>query len=115
MTQRSAHAAIDLSKPHFECQTRSCLLTYDGNYHRPLTASYVAFEMEDLLPGAEHELSTCDGHGQRWPLECGLQVGVAVSVVPRLFVAIIPAWRNQLVKNCRQVGLQAGLKFDCAD
>jgi hypothetical protein len=31
---------------------------------RALAPSYIAFEMEDLLPGTEHELSIRDRYGQ---------------------------------------------------
>jgi hypothetical protein len=34
------------------------------DYERALTPAYIAFEMENLLPGPEHELSIRDRYGQ---------------------------------------------------
>jgi hypothetical protein len=42
-------------------------------------------------------------------------VGVAVAVMPRLFVAIVTAGRDELVQNGRQVMLQSRLELDGGD
>ena len=34
------------------------------NYERALAPAYIAFEIENLLPGPEHELSIRDRYGQ---------------------------------------------------
>jgi hypothetical protein len=39
-------------------------------------------------------------------------MGMAVAVVPRLLVAIIPAGRNQAIEELRQIFLKARLEFD---
>jgi len=39
---------------------------------------------------------------------------VPVPVVPRLFVPVVTAGRNELVQNGRQVMLKPRLKFNCA-
>ena len=36
----------------------------DCDYERALAPAYIAFEMENLLPGTEHELSVRDRYGQ---------------------------------------------------
>jgi len=41
----------------------SASLSNDCNYERALAPAYIAFEMENLLPGTEHELSIRDLHG----------------------------------------------------
>ena len=43
----------------------------------------VAFEQEHLLPGAQHQPSVRDRHGQAGAKQGGLEVRVAVAVVPR--------------------------------
>ena len=88
----------------------------DGRDHDPaLAATDVAFEMEDLLPGPQNQLPAGDGHCQGRSEEGGLQVGVAVAIVPGLFVAVIAAGRDQLIQNGRHIRAQTWLEFDRTD
>jgi len=41
-------------------------------------------------------------------------MGVAVAIVPCLFVAVLAAWRDELVQNSGQIVFQAGFEFDGA-
>ena len=72
----------------------------------------VAFEMEDLLPGAQCQGALLDRHGKRRTEDRCLKMGMAVAVVPGLLVSVIAARREQLVQHRRQVPFQAGLEFD---
>ena len=47
--------------------------------------------MKDLLPGAKHGPSVAHGNRQARTEQRRLQVGMAVAVVPGLFMGIIPA------------------------
>ena len=40
---------------------------------------------------------------------------MTIAVVPGLFVAVVAAGWNELVKNFRQIALETGFEFDCAD
>ena len=71
--------------------------------------------MKDLLPGAEHGLAVGERNRQRWAEQCSLEMGVAVAVMPGLFVAVVAAGRNELVEDFREIALEAGLKLDGAD
>ena len=42
-------------------------------------------------------------------------MGVAVAVVPRLFVAVVTTWGNQPIEYLRQVALKSRFKLDRAD
>ena len=64
--------------------------------------------MEDLLPGSEEELSIGDGHSQRRPEERGLEVGVAVAIVPCAFMAVVAAGRDEAVEEGGQIAFEAG-------
>ena len=77
------------------------LLPYDGHGDAPLAGANVALQQEDLLPRAEHEPALFDGHGQARAEQGGLEVGMAVAVVPGPFVAILPAGRDQTVEQLR--------------
>jgi len=87
----------------------------DRDHHRARAAADVAFQVKNLLPGSEHQLAFGNGHGQRRAEQSGLQVRMAVAVVPGLLVAIVAAGRNELVEDGRQVALQPRLKFNGAD
>ena len=76
-------------------------LPYDGHGDAPLAGANVALQQEDLLPRAEHEPALFDGHGQARAEQGGLEVGMAVAVVPGPFVAILPAGRDQTVEQLR--------------
>jgi hypothetical protein len=45
----------------------------------PFAGPDVAFDMKDLLPGAEHELAVTQGRGQGRTEQRRLQVGMAVA------------------------------------
>ena len=91
------------------------LLSANGDHDCALPATDIAFEVEDLLPGSEHRLSFVNGDGERGPKQSGLQMRVAVAVMPGLLVAIAAAGRDELEKNFRQIALQARFEFDCSD
>ena len=78
-------------------------LSFPDNRHHdlPLPRLDVAFQVEDLLPGAQDELAVADRHGQVRAEPTGLQVRVAVAVVPGLLVAVVAAGRDQLVQQSR--------------
>jgi hypothetical protein len=84
----------------------------DRHHDRSLAPAHVAFEVEDLLPSAELECAISHRHGKRWPKDRGLQVRVAVAVVPGLFVAVVAARRKELIKHGRQVALKPRLEFN---
>jgi hypothetical protein len=83
--------------------------------HGPFAGPNVAFNVKDLLPGAEHGLAVAHGHRQARTEQRRLQVGMAVAVVPSLFVGVIPAGRNKPRQKRREVLLQARLELDGAD
>jgi len=87
-----------------------------GNGHDDGAASGfdVAFQMENLLPGAQDRFSTGHRHGQGRSQQRGLQMRVAVAVVPGAFVSVIAAGRDEFVQQVRQVFHQARFKFDGA-
>ena len=85
------------------------------NDYGTLAAANIALEMKDLLPGSENEFSVSDGNSQRRSEQCSLQVGMAVSVVLGLFVAIVAAGWNQPVQNGRNVGPQPGFELNGAN
>ena len=87
----------------------------DSDHDGASTWFDVAFEVEDLLPGSQHGLSVFDRHSERRSKHCGLQVGVAVAVVPGVLVAVFAAGRQQLVQHRRQVLLEAWFEFNGAD
>src|SRR5262249_8055957 len=94
---------------------RGISLPKDGHHHRALARPGVAFEVNDLLPGAQDQLPLAHRHGQRWTEQGGLQVRMAVAVVPGLLVAVLPAGGNEAVQRLRQVALQARLELDGAE
>ena len=71
--------------------------------------------MKNLLPGAEHQLALFNRDHERWSEHRGLQMRVAVAIVPGLLVAVVAAGREQLVQDCGQILLQARFKFNRAD
>ncbi len=84
---------------------------YDGS----LAPAHVAFQVDDLLPGAQYQLAVGDGHGQRWPEQRRLQMRVAVAIMPGLFVAVVAAGRDELVQYGGQITLQPRLELNGAD
>lgn len=72
----------------------------------------VALEVKDLLPGSEEQLAVGQGDGN-FRAECRrLQVGMAVAVMPGLFVSVGFRRRHQPIQQFRQVPLETGFEFD---
>ena len=71
--------------------------------HGPFTGPNVAFDVKDLLPGAEHGPAVAHGQRQARTEQRRLQVGMAVAVVPGLLLGIVPAGRKQAPQKRRQV------------
>jgi hypothetical protein len=92
----------------------AALLTQHRDDHGPFTGPDVAFDVKDLLPGAEHRPAGAHRRRQARTKQRGLQVGMAVAVVPGLLVSVIPARWNKLSQKRRQVLLQARLELDGA-
>jgi hypothetical protein len=87
----------------------------DGDDNGALPAADIALEMKDLLPSPEDQLSIGDRHGERRSEEGGLQMGMAVAIVPCLLMTIIAAGRDQFIQDGWHVGAQPGFKFNGAD
>jgi ABC-type glutathione transport system ATPase component len=58
--------------------------------------------MNDLLPRTQHEPAILDGHRERRPKQRGLQVRMAIAIVPGAFVTVIATRWNQLVQHVRR-------------
>jgi len=112
---RSFALTVDLRGPHVIAKPRMGTSLADNRHHDcTLAPSNVALEMKDLLPGTQHEFAAGDGRRERRSKKRGLQMRVAVPVMPRLFVAVATAGRNELVQDGRQVVLKPRLKFNGA-
>src|SRR6516162_4767213 len=96
---------LTITIPHFLIPRAAPSVTDHGDYNRSLASPDVALQMEDLLPGTKYELSLSDGHGQRWPEQRGLQMRVAVAIMPGLLVAVSATGRNQLIQDGGQIML----------
>src|SRR5260370_24045877 len=108
-------AALDWLRLRVLHTLRPDLFPQYSDHEGSLPGPDITFQEDDLLPGAQDQLGLGDGHGQAGPLECGLQVGMAVAVVPGLLVAIIPAGWNEAVGPFPQVPAPARLKLDRPD
>ena len=84
----------------------------DRDHHGSLPRADVALQVKNLLPGAQHQLAVGDGHAERGAQQRGLQVAMAVAVVPGLLVAVLAAGRDQAVEQFRQVALESRLELD---
>lgn len=84
-------------------------------HHGPLPRSHVAFQMKDLLPSAEDGFAVSEGDGERWAKQRGLEMGVAVAVMPGLFVSVVAAGRDELVEEFGKIALESRFELDCAD
>ena len=91
------------------------IVTHHGDRNRASPRLHVTFEMEYLLPRAQHGFAVLDRNGERRAKQRRLQMGMAVPVVPRAFVTVIAAGRNQFVQHRGQVLLEARLEFDRAN
>jgi hypothetical protein len=108
---------------NLHCTSVGCALSlhasasFPGNSHQDDSMSRfdVAFKVKNLLPCAEHKSAIPDRNRERLTKEGCLQVGMPVPVVPRLFMAIMPARRNEFIEQSWQVCFKSRLKFDCAD
>ena len=81
---------------------------------RAVAGADVAFEMDDLLPRAQERLAVAHGRRKRRAQERGLEMRMAVAVVPGHLVAVIAARRNQAVEHLGQVAFEARLELDHA-
>src|SRR6516225_6572443 len=90
-------------------------ITHHRHHQGPLPWPDIAFQQDNLLPGTQDQLTLGDRHGQARTLQGGLQVGMAVAIVPGLLVAILPAGGNQSVEHLRHIAAQARLELDSAD
>lgn len=71
--------------------------------------------MKDLLPCAEDGLAVSKRNRQRRAEQGGLEMGVAIAIMPGLFVAVVAAWRDELVEDFGKIAFESRLEFDCAD
>ena len=71
--------------------------------------------VENLLPCAKDWRAVADRHRDRGAQRGGLQVGMAVTVVPALLMAVLAAWRHEAIQDVGQVFLQARFELDRAD
>ena len=85
--RRRTGARLTIAIPPFLIP-RTSLATDHGDHNRSLASPDAALQMEDLLPGTKYELSLSDGQGQRWPEQRGLQMRVAVAIMPGLLMAV---------------------------
>src|ERR1039458_4506093 len=85
------------------------------DYQCTLAPAYIAFEMADLLPGAEHEFSLRDRYGQRRTQQGGLQMRVPVAILPSLLVTVVAAGWHELVQGSWKIMLQSRLELNCSD
>ena len=111
---REEESGGQLSRRPQACSSRLTLISIHRYHHRSLPGSNVAFQMKDLLPGAEDGFAVGERDVKRRPEQRGLKMGVAVAVVPGLFVSVVAAGRNELVEKFREVALESGFEFDCA-
>lgn len=89
-------------------------LADNSDDYRTLPPANVAFEMKDLLPGTQHEFAAGNGRRERRSQKGSLQMRVAVPVMPRLFMTVVTAGRNELVQDGGQVALKSRLEFNRA-
>src|SRR5690606_33392765 len=85
--------------------------------HDQLAAAWldVAFEMENLLPGAEDQSPSANGNRQAGAHDRRLEMRMGISIMPGLLVAILATGGNQFVEDVGEVLLQARLELDGSD
>ena len=86
--RRQAGARLTIAIESTLVSTDACSVTNHRDHNASLTPAHVTLQMEDLLPSTKYELSLGDGHGQRWPKQRGLQMRVAVAIMPGLLVGV---------------------------
>ena len=89
-------------------------LAGNGHHDGAVAGFDVAFQMEDLLPGAQHRFPVGHRHGQGRPEQRRLQMRMAVAIVPGPFVSVVAAGRDEFVQQVGQVFEQARFVFDGA-
>src|SRR5690242_12637231 len=75
----------------------------------------IALQQKNLLPGAQHQRTFAERDGHRLPQQRGLQVRVAVAIMPGLLMAVVSTGRDEFVKYLWQIALQAGFELDGAN
>src|SRR5438552_4910709 len=113
--RRRAGARLTIAENSTPVSASTSSISNHRHQDGALAPANIAFEMENLLPGAENQLPIRDRHGQGWSEQCCLQVGMTIAIVPGLFVAVVAAGRNQLIQNGRHVSLQPGLELNRTD
>ena len=103
--RRQAGARLTIAIESTLVSTDACSVTNHRDHNASLTPAHVTLQMEDLLPSTKYELSHDDGHGQRWPKQRGLQMRVAVAIMPGLLVAVRATGRDQLIQDGGQIML----------
>ena len=53
--------------------------------------------MKNLLPGTQNEFAFGNGNSERWPDYSGLEMRVAIAIVPCLLMTVGAARRDQLI------------------
>ncbi len=83
----------------------------DRHDHSSCPGFNVAFQVEYLLPGAQHQRTIPHGDRKIRPQERRLQMRMAVAVVPGLLMAIVATGREKASQFRRQIVDQTRLKF----
>src|SRR5690606_13327141 len=91
------------------------LLSLHSHHHHTIAWFDIAFEQENLLPGSEDRPALADGDGDRGAKHGGLEVGVPVAIVPGVFVAVVPARREEAIEHAGEIVPQSRLELDGAD
>lgn len=89
------------------------LFAEDRHDDAPVARSDITFQKKHLLPCSENRLAAFQGEGQGRTQQRGLQVGVAVAIVPGVVMMIAPFRRRQFVHQGRQVFEEPGFELDC--
>jgi len=99
-----------MSSNGFYCTWKS--VAGHGDHYLASSRLDIALDVKDLLPRAEHKARVAHGHGHLGSEKCRLQVGMAVAVVPGLFVRIVAARRKEAVQYARQILDETGFVLD---
>ena len=87
----------------------------DGHHDHAISRFNITLQVKNLLPGSEHQLAILDRNDEGWPEHGGLQMRMAIAIVPGALVPIIPAGRKQFVESSGKIFLQPRFEFDGAD
>jgi hypothetical protein len=77
----------------------------------PIPFTDVQLQMHNLLPCPKHKSAASDGYDNIWTQDACLKMGMAIAILPRLFVPIITAGRYQLAEDLRKIIPQSRLEF----